>query len=496
MAVAHVANRLQRSTALGGGGIGPLMAQSGFKSHSLYLARLRRGVRIATVFHSGKVNPNAQVQATPQASFAVMEAASTEELANIPLWMQGDASLATEEKLAERNALRYDRRVGAVLNSFWETALRSTRPVAEGGGDADAEGLDRSGHAIMLKRLYRVMIKDIDEDDCAKSIEKDWISDARGKHLLGRRQFGDAFFELADTWTAGISPYEYAAFLKRVFALVAKQEPVYVDGTLFSYVSVWKDEADCMFDEDTFAEDEPEADKEEHHLKKKKVKDKKAAKKPCSKARRMSQRQVSFSQERRSCANKIQSAFRGKRERSKSTARRAAVIKLQAVSRGSLDRKKVIERKQARLLAPPPLPASGIARSVVRVARDESLYVPDRKPPMRLVQRPPDMHTPLKLASRQGFQRALPKTGSPSMPLLPTLVWRPGRPTATHQRQNAPDPRKYRSPYLAEVAEREVRLLRRSDSAVWGMAGPTIGGGNRLAGRALIAGKRSRIVVG
>lgn len=63
---------------------------------------------------------------------------------------------------------------------------------------------------------------------------------------------------LADTWTAGISAYEYAAFLKQLLKKVVREVPIYADmgqRNMFMGVShVWKDEADCFFDEETFGE--------------------------------------------------------------------------------------------------------------------------------------------------------------------------------------------------------------------------------------------------
>ena len=204
--IAAMANRLQRSSALGGGGIGPLLAQSGHTNHGLYLARLRRGVRIINVLHSGDVRQQALVNRALaenrhaiESGLVITEAASEEALEDIPMWMQGDASLATSEKLGQRQRLRYDRRVNEMLHVFWEAALRSAKPIHAGGGDMHAPGLDRAGHAMMLKRLYRVMIKDFNEAECSRSIQDDWLSDAKGETLLHRRAFGDAFFELADT---------------------------------------------------------------------------------------------------------------------------------------------------------------------------------------------------------------------------------------------------------------------------------------------------------
>ena len=51
----------------------------------------------------------------------------------------------------------------------------------------------------MLVRIYKVMIKEYDPDDAAKSIAEDWERDSAGTGSLSRKKFCDAFFELADT---------------------------------------------------------------------------------------------------------------------------------------------------------------------------------------------------------------------------------------------------------------------------------------------------------
>ena len=50
------------------------------------------------------------------------------------------------------------------LQAFWEAAQRSL----QSGGDASAAYLHQEGHAIMLRRIYRVMIKEFDAADCEK----------------------------------------------------------------------------------------------------------------------------------------------------------------------------------------------------------------------------------------------------------------------------------------------------------------------------------------
>ena len=64
----------------------------------------------------------------------------------------------------------------------------------------------------MFRRIYRVVLRTYDEADATREIKEDWHRDAKGSERLGRVGFCDALFELADMWTAGICPYEYAAF--------------------------------------------------------------------------------------------------------------------------------------------------------------------------------------------------------------------------------------------------------------------------------------------
>ena len=53
-----------------------------------------------------------------------------------------------------------------------------------------------------------------------------------------------------DTWTSGISAYEYAAFLWMLFGHVTVQRAVRdKDGNLVMMSFVWKEEAECVHDE-------------------------------------------------------------------------------------------------------------------------------------------------------------------------------------------------------------------------------------------------------
>ena len=219
--------------------------------HSEYIQKLRKGVKGSPAVAAFNLHANArrasdeahQLMAAGGIVTSVDDAA---ELEKVEYWQQGDASLATKEKMEARQALRHHKVVLEALQMYWEAAQRSLHS----GGDPSANELHQEGHALMLRRIYRVMIKDFDPDECERSIAEDWARDTKGKETLSRKLFCDAFFELADTWTAGIDAHEYAAFLKVLFGTVTVKKPVVgADGQLIMVSFVWKDEVDCVFDE-------------------------------------------------------------------------------------------------------------------------------------------------------------------------------------------------------------------------------------------------------
>jgi hypothetical protein len=187
--------RLQSSSALG-----PVDHEPGatLSSHERYMRLLRAGAKHgdAVVRAFGAKSRTQAMRLEAEAHMAsgavIMEVESAEEVDAIPLWMQGDASLQTEEKLRQRQQLRYDRNVLRVLQKWWEAAQRSL----QSGGDLSADTLHEEGHAMMLRRIYRVMIQGYNDDEAAKTIAEDWRNDTKGEAGLSRRRFCDAFFEL------------------------------------------------------------------------------------------------------------------------------------------------------------------------------------------------------------------------------------------------------------------------------------------------------------
>ena len=102
-------------------------------------------------------------------------------------WQREAHDLENPDKKAQRRALRYDPRVAAALNAWWDVT------------DADGSGaIDREEYLELSKSLYRVMIGDGDEDAAQRSAEDDWEEDCKGKDTMGAEDFRDAIFQCVE----------------------------------------------------------------------------------------------------------------------------------------------------------------------------------------------------------------------------------------------------------------------------------------------------------
>ena len=189
---------LQKSSVLQADGLKPKDGRPA--GHGSYLDVLRKGVKTAPAlraFAASRNAKNAQAEALQlmQTGQVVTEVTSKEELKAVEFYLQGDSTLCTQEAIEARQALRYHRKVLESLQALWAAAQASL----QSGGDPSASELHQEGHALMLRRVYRVMIKRFDANECERSIADDWVRDCKGAQALSRKRFCDAFFELADT---------------------------------------------------------------------------------------------------------------------------------------------------------------------------------------------------------------------------------------------------------------------------------------------------------
>jgi len=156
------------------------------------------------------------------------------------LWQQGDESLYTDDAVRKRAAVRHHPEVLEFLQIWWMTALNSIKSSGQAADAAAEPALNKQQYVSMMKKMYRVMIEDYDDDDATECAEEDWDKDAHGGAELKREAFCDAIFELADIWTKTCEAHEYVDFLRSLHALIA----IRVDGTSY----LWKEDGQIAFD--------------------------------------------------------------------------------------------------------------------------------------------------------------------------------------------------------------------------------------------------------
>lgn len=152
-----------------------LLAQNAFRSPLLRLRMARH-------------------RSTAAVSAVITEVESDETAKALPLWKQGSEALYTSEALQARGACRHDKAVLAALNVWWQTAQRSL----QSGGDVSACTLCKTHYVAMMKKIYKVMIEEYDDDEATACAEEDWQLDLQGYSTLDRGRFCDAIFQLAD----------------------------------------------------------------------------------------------------------------------------------------------------------------------------------------------------------------------------------------------------------------------------------------------------------
>ena len=109
----------------------------------------------------------------------------------VALWQQGAEELYSSELVAKRAAARHDVAVLDVLQTWWDTARRSMML----GDSSKICEVPEIQYVAMMKKIYRVVIDEYDEDDATACASDDWARDAKGCAGLTREMFQDAMFE-------------------------------------------------------------------------------------------------------------------------------------------------------------------------------------------------------------------------------------------------------------------------------------------------------------
>ena len=190
-----------------------------FQRHSRYLSKLKLGVAYASMANDARIGAEASAaQAAIVIGQSIVEVQSAVERAKLATWQQGDAELATKDSLRERRKLRWAAPVTEALDSFWQLLESSGFTATCADDDSTSfEAVTKAGYEQIYLRAYKLLIDTWDPDEAASTIDEDWIADVRGRSGLPRPALADSLFELADTWTEGISVAEYASFLWRLY---------------------------------------------------------------------------------------------------------------------------------------------------------------------------------------------------------------------------------------------------------------------------------------
>ena len=122
----------------------------------------------------------------------------------------------TNKGLMQRESLRYDPAILAILDQFWRVS------------DGDGSGkVDREEYITMSVKLYYVVVgskDDDEEDDAHATAEEEWEHDCLGYTFLDKARFKQAWFQLADMWTETVDPDEYATFLADVLGCLTYKD--------------------------------------------------------------------------------------------------------------------------------------------------------------------------------------------------------------------------------------------------------------------------------
>ena len=148
----------------------------------------------------------------------------------LPYWQQADASMLQDSIAIDRFYLRVDHDVSEALQQWWVVAQRSLLHA----GAARLDLIDRAAYIGIFATVAAHLTGESGEETLA-AVAEDFESDSRGCGGLSRELFLDAVFELADTWTRGVSAGEYTGFLRSLLEQVSR--PIGEDGHVFSGMS-------------------------------------------------------------------------------------------------------------------------------------------------------------------------------------------------------------------------------------------------------------------
>lgn len=419
-----------------------------FHGAKAYLRKLRVGVVQRANTQSLHIDVQIEKQAQEVQQLMQQNKVVTQhegDRSGVAMWQQGDASLATKDKLRARKILRRHEMVFEALNCFWKCVLRTEgrQPwVVSHPDDPEEKIVTRVAYESIMSRAYKVLLQVWDPDDAFSSIAEDWETDSQGGPGLSRAAFGDALFQIADMWVTAIDGKAYYDFLIRLFENVTEggrlMDGFGGDGDDRS----WRGLNDCFFDESLAGDDGDEDDEDDEDGRKNKMMD-------LAKSQRVM----------RKAAKKIQAYRRGVISRRKRAERAKSAQAIQNRCRTKLAKNRVQavrDEKAAKAAAQPPnvVVIDITARTHPKPPRPWSSpanlsHVPDQlRAPFHRDVSPPRPSTPGRKGEMQRWQ-------------LRNAEWAPVVPPAEaplHERRKRHDAHRARE-LAIELAKRSTAVL-------------------------------------
>ena len=262
---------------------------------------------------------------------------------DVPYWLQADPSLHSPVMMRRRLALRNDSSVVAALDAWWDTAMQSlTDEDAPIIGAFGERGLSRSGYDKIYLKIFRCMLRELDEAEAMKTLDEDWKDDSGGSAVLTREQLLDALFQLVDVWTEGVSPEQYSGWLLDLLGRLADGGMFKADDGIRFHpdYDTGEDHGDEGPDNDAAAVEGSDDDESARRTNKKSKSKGKKSKDPRRSSKNRETKEKAFS------AQEIQKRQRGKASRKEAGERKDAAVAISAAVKGSQARKETKKAKQ------------------------------------------------------------------------------------------------------------------------------------------------------
>ena len=121
------------------------------------------------------------------------------EFAKIVRDLRDARGSATQRRLN----LRTHPKVTEALEAWWSAAIRSSTPVwrsalEESHATGEPPQLNQEQYTVALKKIFKAMSEEYDDDDAEDTAEEEWEHDRKGMYFLDSGLFMDGIFELAD----------------------------------------------------------------------------------------------------------------------------------------------------------------------------------------------------------------------------------------------------------------------------------------------------------